>query len=52
MRKPEHRIYEKVLKDLQVLPSQAVYLDDLGHNLKTAKNMGIHTIKVGLIKVF
>lgn len=46
MRKPEHRIYEKVLKDLQVLPSQAVFLDDLGHNLKTAKNMGIHTIKV------
>lgn len=46
MRKPNPLIYQLVLKKLQVEPSAAVFLDDLGENLKAAKALGITTIKV------
>jgi len=46
MRKPEKRIYEHVLNDLNIKPNNTIFLDDLGINLKTAKLLGIHTIKV------
>ena len=46
MRKPEKRIYEHVLNDLNIKPENTIFLDDLGMNLKTAKLLGIHTIKV------
>jgi len=46
MRKPEDRIYQYLLDDLKILPKNTVFLDDLGMNLKTAKFMGINTIKV------
>ena len=46
MRKPERRIYEHTLSALNVKPDEAVFLDDLGVNLKTAKELGIRTIKV------
>ena len=46
MRKPETRIYKTVLKKLNVDAADAVFLDDLGHNLKSARALGIHTIKV------
>ena len=45
-RKPECSIYEETLKRLGVKASEAVFLDDIGSNLKAAKEMGIHTIKV------
>ena len=32
---------------LGVTPQQAVFLDDLGVNLKPARQMGMRTIKVG-----
>jgi putative hydrolase of the HAD superfamily len=32
---------------LGVAPQHAVFLDDLGVNLKPARQMGMHTIKVG-----
>ena len=46
MRKPEARIYQYTLEKLQVVPQETVFLDDLGHNLKAAKQLGIRTIKV------
>jgi epoxide hydrolase-like predicted phosphatase len=46
MRKPDPRIYALALGRLSVLASEAVFLDDLGINLKPAREMGITTIKV------
>lgn len=46
MRKPNPKIYELALQRLGVQPEEAVFLDDLGANLKPAKAMGITTIKV------
>ncbi|HTL87308.1 MAG TPA: HAD-IA family hydrolase, partial [Acidimicrobiia bacterium] len=46
LRKPDPRIYELVLRKLGVDAADAVYLDDLGINLKPARAMGMTTIKV------
>jgi putative hydrolase of the HAD superfamily len=46
LRKPDPRIYELVCEQLGVTPPETVLLDDLGLNLKPAKAMGMHTIKV------
>jgi putative hydrolase of the HAD superfamily len=45
-RKPEPRFFEEACRALGVEPSQAVFLDDLGTNLKPAREMGMVTIKV------
>jgi len=47
IRKPDPRIYQMSCDALGVDPTQAVYLDDLGVNLKPARDMGMRTIKVG-----
>ena len=46
IRKPDQRIYELTLARLDVDASDAVFLDDLGINLKPARAMGMATIKV------
>ncbi len=46
VRKPEPRIYRMACEALSVEPHQAVFLDDLGANLKGARELGMHTIKV------
>jgi putative hydrolase of the HAD superfamily len=46
VRKPEPRFYEVACRELEIRPSQAVFLDDLGINLKPAREMGMTTIKV------
>ena len=46
VRKPERRFYEIACERLDVEPSECVFLDDLGINLKPAKAMGMRTIKV------
>ena len=46
-RKPEPRFYEIACELVGVEPSDCVFLDDLGINLKPAKAMGMTTIKVG-----
>ena len=46
LRKPDPRIYTLVLARLDVHASEAVFLDDLGINLKPARAMGMTTIKV------
>ncbi|XP_040204080.1 bifunctional epoxide hydrolase 2 [Rana temporaria] len=46
MRKPEARIYEYALKMLEAEPEETIFLDDIGANLKTAKELGISTVLV------
>jgi putative hydrolase of the HAD superfamily len=46
VRKPDPRIYAIACERLGVQPSEAIFLDDLGPNLKPARAMGMHTIKV------
>jgi putative hydrolase of the HAD superfamily len=46
VRKPEPRFYELACDAVGVQPDEVVYLDDLGINLKPARAMGMHTIKV------
>jgi putative hydrolase of the HAD superfamily len=45
-RKPDPRFYEKACDLLGIQPCEAVFLDDLGINLKPARAMGMRTIKV------
>lgn len=45
-RKPEPRFYEIACERVGVEPSEVVFLDDLGINLKPARAMGMTTIKV------
>jgi putative hydrolase of the HAD superfamily len=46
LRKPDPRIYAMMIEALKVDPRNCVYLDDLGVNLKPAREMGMTTIKV------
>lgn len=45
-RKPDPRFYEIACEELGIEPHEAVFLDDLGINLKPARAMGMTTIKV------
>jgi putative hydrolase of the HAD superfamily len=47
VRKPDPRIYLMMTEALQVDPKACIYLDDLGINLKPARELGMQTIKVG-----
>src|SRR5277367_6921125 len=46
VRKPDPRFYELACAALGVEPDEAVFLDDLGVNLKPARALGMRTIKV------
>ena len=46
MRKPDPKIYQLACKEMGIEPSEAIYLDDLGINLKPARALGMSTIKV------
>ncbi len=46
LRKPDPRIYALVCRELGVTPPRAAFLDDLGMNLKPARELGMATIKV------
>ena len=46
LRKPDPRIYTLTCERLGVTPSEAVFLDDIGSNLKAARALGMTTIKV------
>ncbi len=46
VRKPDPAFYAMACKALGVEPSECVFLDDLGVNLKPARAMGMTTIKV------
>lgn len=47
IKKPDQAIFDLTLSKLDVEPHEAIFLDDLGSNLKTARLMGMTTIKVG-----
>ena len=46
LRKPEPKFYELALERAGVDAAEVVMLDDLGINLKPARQLGMHTIKV------
>jgi putative hydrolase of the HAD superfamily len=46
LRKPDPRIYKMMIDALAVDSGNCIYLDDLGVNLKPARDMGMRTIKV------
>jgi putative hydrolase of the HAD superfamily len=46
VRKPDPRFYDQACEALSIEPHEAVFLDDLGINLKPARAMGMTTIKV------
>ena len=46
LRKPDPRIYALVCEKLGVAPPRVAFLDDIGRNLKTARALGMATIKV------
>jgi putative hydrolase of the HAD superfamily len=46
VRKPDPRFYLLACRELKIEPAAAVFLDDLGVNLKPARQLGMRTIKV------
>jgi len=46
LRKPDPRIYRHALAELAVAAHEAAFLDDIGRNLKPARELGMATIKV------
>jgi len=46
LRKPDPRIYALVCEKLGVPPPRVAFLDDIGRNLKPARELGMATIKV------
>ncbi len=46
MQKPDPRIYQICCKRLDINPDNAIFLDDIGRNVKAARALGMQTIKV------
>ena len=46
IRKPDPRIYRMACEALEIESTEAVFLDDIGANLKAARELGMKTIKV------
>jgi putative hydrolase of the HAD superfamily len=46
LHKPDPRIYHLACERLGITPTEAVFLDDIGRNLKTARELGMRTIRV------
>ncbi len=46
LRKPDPRIYRHACGEIGVEPAEVVFLDDIGRNLKTARELGMGTVKV------
>jgi len=45
-RKPDPAIYRMACDEMDIEPAEAIFLDDLGINLKPARQLGMITIKV------
>jgi len=43
-RKPERRLYQILLRSLNVAPHRCVFVDDQPRNLETAAQLGMHTV--------
>jgi len=48
IRKPDPRIYQLALNQLNLHPTKCIFLDDLGQNLRSAQELGMKTIRVPL----
>lgn len=46
IRKPDAKIYQLAIEKIGLNPCDIVYFDDLGINLKPARNLGVQTVKV------
>jgi len=46
LRKPDPQIYRHTCDAVGIAPSEAIFLDDIGRNLKAARALGMTTIKV------
>jgi putative hydrolase of the HAD superfamily len=46
LQKPDPRIYEHACRELGIAPAEAVFLDDIGRNLKSARQLGMQTLRV------
>ncbi len=46
IRKPDPEIYKLACREMEINPTEAIFLDDLGINLKPARELGMTTIKV------
>jgi putative hydrolase of the HAD superfamily len=46
LQKPDPRIYQHACAALAIDPVEAIFLDDIGRNLKAARALGMRTIKV------
>jgi len=46
LRKPDVKIFELVLCENNLKPEETLYLDDTGEHLKSARSLGIQTVKV------
>jgi glucose-1-phosphatase len=44
MRKPDLIVFQWLLKQINLLPEQCIYIDDLNANLEAPKKLGIHCI--------
>lgn len=44
MRKPEAGIFHRILKQLQVAPYEAIFVDDMLPNVEGARQVGLHVI--------
>jgi len=42
--KPDPRIYQAALQNLQVLPAESVFLDDMSRNVEAARKIGMYAI--------
>lgn len=50
LRKPDPAIYRLACERLGSTPQETIFLDDIGHNLKPAREMGMVTIKVDALE--
>ncbi|OBZ88249.1 Acyl-CoA dehydrogenase family member 10 [Choanephora cucurbitarum] len=46
LRKPDPRIYQLACETIGIQPHEAIFLDDIGMNLRAANQLGITTIQV------
>ena len=43
--KPDPKIYQKLIKDFDIEPSKAVFIDDLLDNVAEARAQGLHAVR-------
>lgn len=44
-RKPDPKIYEYACKTIGIQANEAIFLDDIGMNLRSANKLGMNTIR-------